>query len=165
MRDQAARWHQLRPCPPGCHHVVPSAFHRFRDIFLFLRMLLIRHFGVCQVIGTWWMETKPSPCGLWCHSSNVLSLCLCHFLNINRAEKCPEWNEFVAVWSWSIVTMVISRGVEGSALPCRTAEEQMTVFAAVLFRAQSQCVCMCAGVCVCVVYLPHCYWRIVKIAY
>lgn len=150
MRDQAARWHQLRPCPPGCHHVVPSAFHRFRDIFLFLRVLLIRHFGVCQVIGTWWMETKPSPCGLWCHSSNVLSLCLCHFLNINRAEKCPEWNEFVVVWSWSFVTMVISRGVEGSALPCCTAENRWLCLLPCYFQLSLN-----ACACVCVFYIYH----------
>lgn len=29
-------------------------------------------------------------------------------LNINRAEKCSEWNEFVAAWRLSSEMMVIS---------------------------------------------------------
>lgn len=69
------------------------------------------------------MET-PLQCGLCCRSSNVLSVCLRNVLNINRAEKCPEWNELVAAWSLSFVMMVISAGEEGGALLCCTAESR-----------------------------------------
>lgn len=63
-------------------------------------------------------------CGSWCRSSDVLSVCLCCVLNINRAEKCPEWNEFVAAWSLSFLMMVISRVEEGNTLLlCGTAEK------------------------------------------
>lgn len=73
-------------------------------------------------------------------------MCLCCVLNINRAEKCPEWNEFVAAWSLSFLMMVISRVEEGNTLLCSTAEKQMTVFGTALFSAQFQCL-IWAGAC------------------
>lgn len=69
-------------------------------------------------------NTACADCGV--ASSNVLSVCLRRVLNINRAEKCPEWNEFVAAWSISIVMMVISGVEEGNTLLCSTAVKQMT---------------------------------------
>lgn len=81
-------------------------------------------------------NTACADCGV--ASSNVLSVCLCRVLNINRAEKCPEWNEFVAAWSLSFVMMVISGVREGNTLLCSTAVKQMTVFATALLSAPFQ---------------------------
>lgn len=57
------------------------------------------------------IETHPvSLCG----ASDVPSACLCCILNINRAEKCPEWNEFAS--ECSLVMEVISKVEAGDTM-------------------------------------------------
>lgn len=147
MRDHATGWHELRPCLLGCPHNFLSACAFlaecalcFKNVFLIWAVTNKSFMAVSdnkKHVG--WRQN--SLCGLWCHSSSVLSLCLCCVSNINRAEKCPEWNEFVAAWSLSflMMMMMISRVVEGNTLLCSTAEKQMTVFGSALFSAQLQC--------------------------
>lgn len=94
-------------------------------------------------------NTACADCGV---ASPVSYQCICAcVLNINRAEKCPEWNEFVAAWSLSFLMTVIREVEEGNTLLCSTAEKQMTVFATALLSAPLQCLTWAGtwlGVCI-----------------
>lgn len=132
MRDHAARWQELHPCP----------FRSLTALSLRLtfippeRVSFLGHFvyGGLSVNGRL-LDGDNTACRAGCHSFNVLSVCLCSVLNINRAEKCPEWNEFVAAWSLRFLMMVISRMEGGNILLCTAAEKQMTVFGTTSFSA------------------------------
>lgn len=64
--------------------------------------------------GARWTERAAQP--VWIVASYQCALdCV---LNINRAEKCSEWNEFVAAWSLSSEMMVISGERKAMLLGC-----------------------------------------------
>lgn len=157
MRDHIARWHELHPlplCSPNICLLLPLLYFkqdmRLKGTFLFCCVTYKMSWGL-SVYGSMLDgdNTACVDCGV--ASSSVLSVCLCCVLNINRAEKCPEWNEFVAAWSLSFLMMVISGVEEGNTLLCSTAVKQMTVFATALLPAPFQCLIWAGtwpGVCI-----------------
>ena len=145
MRDHAARWHELRPRPPARPGVFPSSCLLLVGVIPRRRVAANKTFRLLSDNESV-RDGDGAACGSWCRSYDVLSLCLCRVLNINRAEKCPEWNESVAAWSRGFVMMVISTVEEGRARLCSTTEKRMSVFGSALFSAPFQCL-MSAGVC------------------
>lgn len=99
-------------------------------------MSLMRHFGGCQLMRACWMVVSFHKC--------LISVCC--VLNINRAEKCPEWNEFVAAWSLCFLMMVMSRGERKAILCCVVQQRNSWLFGTALFSAQFQCL-VWAGAC------------------